>query len=151
MCQNSDFLFLTERQAPKTVQFVRRDDRQRFVCEAKATFLPCNAIKVWESSQCKKSVTVLCQGNHTLTPVLNRNGPSVEDGLENTFHKNHTITPSQATSNTMEEALREGEERQKIDQLTATFVDARRVESVKKKSRKDDLGHSCEAEERNCF
>ena len=146
VCPNSNCLFRNEMKSPNTVQFVgRKNEKQCFVCETKATFVPCKAIKVWEFTECKTSVTVYHQGNHTCTPVPKRNCAQVEGDLKKAFSKNRTITPSQAASNTLVEALRDESDWQKIDAVAVTLADSKGIEAIKKKSRKDDLGHSFEA------
>ena len=145
VCPNSNCLFRNEMKSPNTVQFVgRKNEKQCFVCETKATFVPCKAIKVWEFTECKTSVTVYHQGNHTCTPVPKRNCAQVEGDLKKAFSKNRTITPSQAASNTLVEALRDESDWQKIDAVAVTLADSKGIEAIKKKSRKDDLGHSFE-------
>ena len=66
-------------------------------------------------------------------------------GPQKTFLKNHTITPSQAASHTLVEALRDERDWQKIDAVAVTLDELKGIEAIKEKSRKDDLGHSFEA------
>ena len=66
-------------------------------------------------------------------------------GPQKTFLKNHTITPSQAASHTLVEALRDERDWQKIDAVAVTLDELKGIEAIKEKLRKDDLGHSFEA------
>ena len=69
----------------------------------------------------------------------------VHTGPQKTFLKNHTITPSQAASHTLVEALRDERDWQKIDAVAVTLDELKGIEAIKEKLRKDDLGHSFEA------
>lgn len=142
LCPNQQCMFLTEKNTQNNVQFIGgKQEKFCFVCEAKAVFVPCPASKVWEFNHEKAKVTVYHQGNHTCPPA----SCSVSEALKETFRKNHTLTPSQAATNKIVEALKEFKDWDEIDNIAESLADSRKVEAVKKSARASDLGHSFEA------
>ena len=53
-------------------------------------------------------------------------------GPQKTFLKNHTITPSQAASHTLVEALRDERDWQKIDAVAVTLDELKGIEALRK-------------------
>jgi hypothetical protein len=146
LCPNEECVFLKEKKTKNNVQFLgAKREKRCFVCESTAEFIPCPAIKVWEFNKDKTKVTVYHQGTHTCPPVSRKVSETVKAELRDTFQKNHTLTPTQAASNKLVEALKEVKDWDEIDNLAKSLADTRGIEAVKKSSRKDNLGHSFEA------
>ncbi|KAK3712983.1 hypothetical protein QZH41_012837 [Actinostola sp. cb2023] len=120
-----------------------------FICEFEASYVPCSAIKVWEFYNDRKKVTVYHKGMHTCHAIpLNQTDVGIEQQLEEDFKKHASLKPSEAASNTMVAALKDGNSSwEEIDKMAYTLADTRRIQDTKAKVKRSlELhGHSLDA------
>lgn len=128
-----------------TVQFISKKGQTLcFVCENEAAKTECNAVKIWEFSEDKKSVTVFHHGLHKCTAVPRKQHKEIENDLKEAFMKNSTLKPSEASGNLLLSAIKD-EDWQEIERVAETVADSQRIGAIKKQTKRNDLGHSFDA------
>ena len=141
-------IFLKSTMCQIVIIFGKKGEQMRCDhCGKDGVFVSCNARKIWEFEDSRRTVTVYHYGSHSCSLLLPREETRADQKIKEMFRKNPKLKPSQMPINCVVEAIADGKDWNEIDSVSDSVVNDQRNRNLKKKavSEANPQGHSFEA------